>query len=167
MFRSMRRATRKMRAKSRVPRSSSPAEAAARTLPQSPAAPAPAIAAAGPPRGLGQPLAGSRQRRERWVGRLLFAFSAVSILTTIGIVAVLVREAFAFFQKVSPLEFLTTTKWTPLFTPQQFGVLPLLAGSVLIAVGAAIVALPLGLASAIYLSEYAHERVRGIIKPVL
>jgi phosphate transport system permease protein len=136
-------------------------------MPQSPATPAAALGGSEPPRGLGQPMAGSRQRRERLVGRLLLAFSAVSILTTIGIVVVLVREAFAFFQEVSPIEFLTSTKWTPLFTPKHFGVLPLLAGSVLIALGAAIVALPLGLASAIYLSEYAPQRVRAIIKPVL
>jgi len=112
-------------------------------------------------------MAGSRHRRERLVRRLLFAFSAVSVLTTIGIVAVLLREAFAFFREVSPIEFLTSTKWTPLFTPKNFGVLPLLAGSVLIALGAALVALPLGLASAIYLAEYAPQRVRAIIKPVL
>jgi phosphate transport system permease protein len=109
----------------------------------------------------------ARQARERFVGRLLFAFSAVSILTTVGIVAVLLREAFSFFREVSPIEFLTSTKWTPLFTPAHFGVLPLLAGSALIALGAAIVALPLGLASSIYLSEYAKPRVRAIIKPVL
>jgi hypothetical protein len=134
-------------------------------MPQSPATPAAAFGASEPPRGLGRPMAGSRQRRERLVGRLLFAFSAVSILTTVGIVAVLVREAFSFFQNVSLFEFLTSTKWTPLFTPKHFGVLPLLAGSVLIAVGAAIVALPLGLASAIYLAEYAPQRARAIINP--
>ncbi len=91
----------------------------------------------------------------------------VSILTTLGIVAVLLFEAFGFFREVSPLAFLTGTKWTPLFRPQHFGVLPLLSGSLLIAFGAAAVALPLGLLSAIYLSEYAHTRVRAILKPAL
>ncbi len=108
-----------------------------------------------------------RHRTEGTVGVVLFLFSAVSILTTLGIVAVLLFESASFFRQVSILEFLTGTRWTPLFAPQHFGVLPLLAGSLLIAAGAAVVALPLGLASAIYLSEYAHERVRRIVKPVL
>src|SRR5262245_55820630 len=162
MFRSMRRGTRKTQAESQVEaqRSNKLPEPVRRSVSTSPANPPPVLGASEPPRGLGRPLAVARQARERFVGRLLFAFSAVSILTTVGIVAVLLREAFAFFRKVSPIEFLTSTKWTPLFTPSHFGVLPLLAGSALIALGAAIVALPLGLASAIYLSEYAQPRVR-------
>jgi phosphate transport system permease protein len=109
----------------------------------------------------------SRHGRERWIGLLLVAASAVSILTTIGIVAVLVFESAQFFADVSPWTFLTGTKWTPLFEDKQFGVLPLLAGSLLVAGGAALVALPLGLAAAIYLSEYAPDRVRRVLKPVL
>jgi phosphate transport system permease protein len=65
------------------------------------------------------------------------------------------------------LDFLIGTSWTPLFVPQSFGVLPLLTGSLLVALGAAVVALPIGLASAIYLSEYAPRRVRGFLKPIL
>src|SRR5690606_18619958 len=72
-----------------------------------------------------------------------------------------------FFREVGVLDFLTGRQWTPLFQDQQFGVLPLLAGSVLIAAGAAAVALPIGLAAAIYLSEYATSRVRDVLKPVL
>jgi len=98
---------------------------------------------------------------------VLTAFSMVSILTTLGIVVVLVTQAAGFFADVSPVEFLTGTKWTPMFEPRHFGVLPLLTGSLLIAFGAAAVALPLGLLSAIFLSEYAPERVRRIIKPML
>jgi phosphate transport system permease protein len=112
----------------------------------------------------------SRRRRrltEGVIGGVLFLFSAVSILTTVGIVIVLVTEAAGFFLEVSPWEFLTGTRWAPLIAPQSFGVLPLLAGSVLVAVGAAIVALPLGLLTAVYLSEYAHRRVRRIVKPAL
>lgn len=109
----------------------------------------------------------ARHGRERWIRALLLAASAVSILTTIGIVAVLVAESAQFFADVSPWEFLTGTKWTPLFEDKQFGVLPLLAGSLLVAGGAALVALPLGLAAAIYLSEYAPDRVRRVLKPVL
>ncbi len=108
-----------------------------------------------------------RRGRERVIGGVLVAFSAISILTTVGIVLVLVTEAASFFTHVSPLDFLFGTKWMPLFRPQSFGVLPLLMGSILVAAGAAFVALPIGLASAIYLSEYAHGRVRAIVKPVL
>ena len=136
-------------------------------MPQSPASPAAAFGASSPVRGLGVPMARGRQRTERAIGWLLLGFSAVSIFTTIGIVAVLLREAFAFFREISPFEFLTGTQWTPLFEPRHFGVLPLLAGSVLIALGAAVVALPIGLAAAIYLSEYANQSIRRIVKPVL
>jgi phosphate transport system permease protein len=101
------------------------------------------------------------------VGVIVTAAGGVSILTTIGIVVVLVWESVAFFQRVSPVDFLTGTEWTPLFQPQHFGVLPLLAGSVLVAVIAALIAMPLGLGSAIYLSEYAPRRVRAVIKPTL
>lgn len=109
----------------------------------------------------------ARHLRERLVGAVLVAFSMVSILTTLGIVIVLITQAFAFFVEVNPLAFLTGTKWTPMYEPRHFGVLPLLSGSLLIAFGAAVVALPLGLMSAIYLSEYAPDRARRIIKPIL
>jgi phosphate transport system permease protein len=108
-----------------------------------------------------------RHRNERIIGAALFLCSAVSVLTTAGIVAVLLYESAAFFRHVPLVEFLTGTRWTPLFIEQHFGILPLLAGSLLIAAGAAIVALPLGLAAAIYLSEYASDRVRRLLKPIL
>ncbi|MBW3552360.1 MAG: phosphate ABC transporter permease subunit PstC [Gemmatimonadetes bacterium] len=110
---------------------------------------------------------GRRQATERAAGWVLLAFSAVSILTTVGIVVVLVSEAFGFFLEVSPWEFLTGTRWAPMIQPQSFGILPLLAGSVLVAVGAAVVALPMGTLIAIFLSEYAPERLRKIVKPAL
>lgn len=108
-----------------------------------------------------------RHANERRVGYLLIGASAVSILTTVGIVAVLVFESLGFFAEVPVWEFLTGTQWTPLFESKGFGVLPLLMGSLLVAGGAAVVALPIGLASAIYLSEYAHDKVRRILKPLL
>ncbi|MBI4409439.1 MAG: phosphate ABC transporter permease subunit PstC [Gemmatimonadetes bacterium] len=108
-----------------------------------------------------------RYAQERFIAGILFAAAALSILTTLGIVVVLLTESAGFFAQVSPLEFLGGTKWTPLFQPEHFGVLPLLAGSVLVAAGAALVALPIGLASAIYMSEYATERVRRLVKPGL
>ncbi len=104
---------------------------------------------------------------ERIIAFLLFLCAAVSILTTIGIVAFLVWEAAQFFGDVSFLEFITGTKWTPLFASKQFGVLALVAGTVQTAIGAMIVALPLGLLSAVFLSEYAPHRVRQLVKPVL
>ncbi|MEX1183973.1 MAG: phosphate ABC transporter permease subunit PstC [Gemmatimonadota bacterium] len=108
-----------------------------------------------------------RHRNEKIIGAALFLSSAVSILTTIGIVAVLLLESMAFFRQVPLIDFLTGRQWTPLFQDQQFGVLPLLTGSLLIAAGAAVVALPLGLLAAIYLSEYANDRVRRVLKPSL
>ncbi len=117
----------------------------------------------------GHTLALSRSRlwKERAIRGVLFACGGVSILTTAGIVVVLVWESLGFFTEVSPWEFLTGTKWTPLFKPQNFGVLPLVAGSMLVAVGASLVALPVGLASAIYLAEYAPARARKVLKPIL
>ena len=91
----------------------------------------------------------------------------MSILTTVGIIAVLVWESLAFFKRVSVWEFLTGTVWTPLFVPQHYGVLPLLAGSMLVALIAAAMAIPLGLGSAVYLSEFAPSRLRSWLKPIL
>jgi phosphate transport system permease protein len=115
-------------------------------------------------------LAGLRARRklrERAIGGLLFAAGAISVLTTAGIVIVLLVESGGFFRHVSVVEFLTGTKWTPLFRPQHFGVLPLIAGSFLVALIASVVALPLGLGAAIYMNEYAPNRARAVLKPTL
>lgn len=91
----------------------------------------------------------------------------VSVVTTAAIVILLFSETLNFFESVSPAEFFFGTTWTPLFEPSSFGVLPLIWGTMLVTIGAAIIAIPTGLASAIYLSEYASDRVRKIIKPVL
>lgn len=98
---------------------------------------------------------------------LLFLCASVSVLTTIGIVFTLINETYQFFMKVPILDFLFGTKWSPLIAPKSFGVLPLLSGTLMITFIACLVAIPLGLASAIYLSEYAPKRVRKIIKPIL
>ena len=105
--------------------------------------------------------------KESIIHRLLFACALVSIFTTIGIVIMLVVQAAGFFGKVSVLEFFTGTRWTPLFEPQHFGVLPLVGGTFLTAGIAILVAVPIGLASAIYLSEYAKDKVRRVVKPLL
>jgi len=104
---------------------------------------------------------------ERAIQRLLLTCALVSVFTTISIVIMLVAQAAGFFSEVSILEFFTGTKWTPLFQPQHFGVLPLVGGTLLTASIAILVALPLGLASAIYLSEYAKDKVRRVVKPLL
>ena len=93
----------------------------------------------------------------------------MTVATTVGITLVLVFESLQFFRDVGILEFLTGRNWTALFSgpQQQFGVLPLVAGTVMIAVISAFISLPLGLAAAIYLSEYASNRARSILKPVL
>lgn len=105
--------------------------------------------------------------RERVIEGLLFACSAVTILTTIGVVAVLLIESIGFFQQVSLWEFLTDTQWTPLFTEKHFGILPLLSGTILVTVIACLVAVPLGLFVAIYLNEYCSKKIRRILKPLL
>ncbi len=101
------------------------------------------------------------------IATLLFACGLVSVLTTIGIVVVLVTESVGFFRQVPIREFLTGTRWAPLFSDQAFGILPLLNGTLLIAFGSMVIALPVGLTSAIYMSEYASPRVRGTVKPIL
>jgi phosphate transport system permease protein len=99
----------------------------------------------------------------RW---LFFCCAAISVLTTLAVVGVLSVETFHFFQQVPALDFLFGTRWTPLLEPKAYGILPLVFGTTLIVIGAAIVALPVGLACAIYLSEYAGNRTRDLVKPV-
>ena len=117
--------------------------------------------------GQGVRSAWKRMVTERAIAVLLFLSTFLSVLITIGIVAVLLFEAITFFADVSVFEFLTGTRWTPLFSSKQFGVLALVAGTTLTAVMAMVVALPLGLLSAIYLSEYAPNGVRKVVKPIL
>ena len=95
------------------------------------------------------------------------AFAGISIVTTIGIVLTLIFEAIAFLQEVPLSQFLTDTKWTPLFASKQFGIFVLVSATIMISVISILVALPLGLLSAICLSEYATPRVRRILKPIL
>ncbi|MBU6146391.1 MAG: phosphate ABC transporter permease subunit PstC, partial [Paenibacillaceae bacterium] len=99
------------------------------------------------------------------IGLLLCAL--VTVLTTIGIVFTLFSDSFSFFRQVSLMEFLFGTKWSPLIAPFAYGVLPLLFGTLMITVIGCIVAIPIGLAAAIYLSEYAPSSLRRIVKPIL
>jgi phosphate transport system permease protein len=104
---------------------------------------------------------------ELLVQGILFVAAAISVLTTLGIVVSLLLPALDFFGEVSPWEFLTGTTWTPLFLDGEFGVLPLVNGTLMVSFISTLVGFPLGLGVAIYLSEYASRRVNGILKPVL
>src|SRR5687767_7457901 len=107
-------------------------------------------------------------RTLEWIiERLLFLCAALSVLTTGGIIVVLAVETVAFLGEVSIVEFLTGTEWTPLFANQRFGVLPLVVGTMLVSAIAMIVALPMGLLAAVYLSEYCPSGIRRVVKPVL
>ncbi len=108
-----------------------------------------------------------RKLREAPILAFLFLCAFVSVVTTLGIVIVLLAEALQFFREVSIVEFLTGTEWTPLFSIKQFGVLPLLSATALISFLALGIAFPVGLLTAIYLSEYAPDSVRSTVKPVL
>ncbi len=104
---------------------------------------------------------------ERGIELLLGLCGSLSLLTTVGILGVLLWDSVAFFREVPLWDFLTDTQWTPLFADKHFGILPLLSGTFLTTLIALIVALPLGLMSAIYLSEYARPGVRNVLKPLL
>ena len=105
--------------------------------------------------------------KEFLIEKLLFCCSLLSVLTTGGIIYVLFSESIGFFKEVSFIEFLTDTQWTPLFTNKHFGILPLLSGILMTTTIAIGLAVPVGLISAIYLSEYASSKMRRIIKPLL
>jgi phosphate transport system permease protein len=110
-----------------------------------------------------------RNTVEALIPKFLLLCALISVVTTVGIVLTLITETASFFQEVPFIEFITGTEWTALFSEdqQKFGILPLVSGTLLVTAGAAIVAVPIGLASAIYLSEYAPDRVRRIVKPIL
>jgi phosphate transport system permease protein len=104
---------------------------------------------------------------ERIIENLLAFSGVVTVLTTIGIVWVLVSESWAFFAQVSLSDFLFDTEWTPLFAQKHYGILPLLSGTLLTTLIAILTALPLGLTIAVYLSEYVDKNVKKTIKPAL
>ena len=107
--------------------------------------------------------------QERLVHLILALFAVITVLTTVGILVVLGTETIAFFQKANttPFEFLTNRKLEPEAVPPRFGILPLIWGTMVVTCGSCLIALPIGLASAIYLSEYASGRTRSILKPAL
>lgn len=109
----------------------------------------------------------NRRGKERLIEWLLQSSALLSVFTTLAILGVLLIQATDFFFKVSLIEFLTDTKWTPLFTPQHFGIMPLVSGTLLVTIISLLVAVPTGLGTAIYLSEYAPDKIRRVIKPIL
>ncbi|WP_371324511.1 phosphate ABC transporter permease subunit PstC [Dechloromonas sp. ZY10] len=108
-----------------------------------------------------------RNVSERIIEGLLFAAAAVSVLTTIGIVYVLVSESIQFFANVPLIDFLTDTQWTPLFDDAHFGIMVLISGTLVSSTVALALAVPMGTVIAIYLSEFADSRVREVAKPIL
>jgi phosphate transport system permease protein len=111
----------------------------------------------------------SNRRRvgERLIKGALLACGVLSVATTFAIIASLAVETVDFFREVPLPEYFTGTTWAPTFSPPRFGVLPLVSATLLVTGIAALVAFPVGLGTAIYLSEYAKGRVRKIVKPVL
>lgn len=114
------------------------------------------------------------QKRNRWrytkefvVHAIVFLAAFVGILTTLGILASLLGETFAFFREISIREYLTGTEWTPLFATKKFGILPLVTATFLVSSIALMIAVPIGLISAIFLSEFSPRHVREVIKPAL
>ena len=116
---------------------------------------------------------GALRRRpfSRWnetvVKALLAACGAISLITTFAIIFVLAEETLAFFREVSLSDFFLETRWRPLSGNPSFGIWELVAGTVNVVIWSLLIAVPLGIASAIYLSEYAHKRTRGFLKPML
>jgi phosphate transport system permease protein len=112
-----------------------------------------------------------RAEGRRWseavVKTVLALCALVSVATTVGIILALLEPSIEFFREVSIVNFFSGDRWAPLFEPASFGVQPLLVGTLVVTFWACLVALPLGLCVAIYLSEYARPRVRRILKPAL
>ena len=109
----------------------------------------------------------SVERKEGIIRVILTALGAISILITLGIIISLFKESASFFGEISLFKFLFGTKWTPMFEPARFGVVPLLVGTLLIVIFSSIISIPIGLLSAVYLSEYAKDSVRKVLKPTL
>ena len=118
--------------------------------------------------GAGPRLRAQRRRiGEDVIKGVLFVCALISVATTVGIVVALFVPAIEFFQEIWFVDFTTGQNWAPLFEPAHFGVLPLIAGTLLVTAIASAVAMPFGLGAAIYLSEYASPRTRGFLKPAL
>jgi phosphate transport system permease protein len=105
-------------------------------------------------------------RKEQLYGRLIAASAVLTIVVTVGIILALSGQALSFWSEISPITFFTGANWSPVIA-EEYGVLPLVSGTLLVTVFAALIALPIGLAAAVYLSEYASDKARSILKPAL
>lgn len=113
------------------------------------------------------PVRRMRRFRETIIEGILFLCAASSVLVTVGIVGILIKESIPFFEHVKFFDFVTGTEWSPLFSEPRFGILPLLSGTFLTTVIALSVAIPLGTIVAVFLSEYVGQKQREVIKPIL
>lgn len=112
-------------------------------------------------------MAKSSIKSEKFIELIMILCSLISVLTTIGIILVLSVDTLKFFSEVSFFEFITDTQWTPLFDDKHFGILPLLAGTVLTTLIATLLAVPVGVSIAVYLNEYASKKFTAAVKPIL
>ncbi|MFO7926143.1 phosphate ABC transporter permease subunit PstC [Natronomonas sp.] len=108
-----------------------------------------------------------RSTRERVYGTVFFLCASLSVLITLAIIGTLLFDALRFFSEYSIIAFLTGTRWSPSINPIEFGVLPLVTGTLAVTVIAAAIAMPIGVSAAVYLSEYASDRTRSVLKPAL
>lgn len=109
----------------------------------------------------------ARKFKENMIRHGLWLAAACSVLTSFGILYILLRESLPFLSEVGVREFFLGTSWAPLMEPRSFGVLPLIAGTLLVTVVAAVFVIPVGSLTAIYMSEYASPKRRRVIKPIL
>lgn len=114
-----------------------------------------------------RPLTHSRSRVEQLIEAALLLAAVVGVATTFGIIAVLAYETFEFFRLVAPLDYLTGTVWSALIQPLRWGVIPLITSTLMIAMIALTIGIPLGLLGAVFLAEYASPRTRNAVKPLL
>lgn len=105
--------------------------------------------------------------KEHLVRLVFFSFAFLSVITTVGIVVVLLTDSAIFFSEVSIFKFFTGIRWSPTIRPEAFGVLPLISGTLTFTLVTSLIAIPTGLLAAIFLSEYANEQVRSVLKPAL
>lgn len=116
---------------------------------------------------MGKQKALNSRKTEKIMQGVMFLCSMLSVVTTVGIILVLLVDTFKFFGEVSIVEFVTSTTWTPLFENKEFGILPLLSGTLLTTTIACLLAVPVGITIAVYLNEYASPKFTAIVKPTL
>lgn len=109
----------------------------------------------------------ARDVRERTIQAILLVAASIGAVTTAGIILALAGETLQFFREVSIVEFFTSTQWSPTFSEKNFGIWPLITGTLLTSAIALAIAIPLGLVAATYLSEFADPRARNVLKPAL